>query len=394
MSQFDVVIDRYDTSAIKYDGLAKLYGKSDLLPMWVADMDFQAPKEVVEAVVARAQHGIYGYALDGDYYKNYPVAWQEKQHHIKYDPNSVFFTPSVLSSLNLAILAFTEENDKIMMSVPTYGPFVNIPTAANRPWVGSDLKKVGDTYTFDWKDFEQKIVENDVKIYILCNPHNPTGRVWTEEELIKVINICQKYGVFVISDEIHSDLIMPGQTFVPLMKVARQLGYQAEVMIMSSPTKTFNLAGLQVSYYLLENQSRQDKMAKVANYNHVSGQLNNFAYISMVAAYEYGSTYVSELTSYIYENYLYLKEELASHCPKAALTDLQATYLTWLNVDYLEITEEALKDETIAQGLAIQTNSDFFEVNDVCLRINLACPRATLKKGVALLIASLKALEK
>lgn len=392
MSQFDEVIERRGTCAGKYDGLKLLYGNADLLPMWVADMDFKAPKEVIEAVVKRAEHGVFGYSMFGSFYTDAPINWHEKRNNITYKKDSIFFTQSVLRSLNLAILGLTNEGDSVMISIPTYGPFAKVPAEAKRNWVGSHLRKTGHSYEIDFQDFEETIIKNNVKLYILCNPHNPTARVWTEKEIVTILSICKKHQVLVVSDEIHSDLIMPGQTFIPAMKVAREIDYDQSLMVLTAPTKTFNMAGLQVSYYIVENKELQAKMAEAKAYTHVSDLLNNFSYISLEAAYEHGDSYVDELTAYIYENYQYMSKELEQHCPTVEVTDLQATYLTWLNVNYLNTTEEVLRKTMVEHGLAIQTSQNFFEKDDLCIRVNLACPKESLKKGIAMLVNGINSL--
>ncbi|MDF0479023.1 PatB family C-S lyase [Vagococcus sp. PNs007] len=392
MNKFDEIIERRGTGSVKYDGLEMLYGDADLLPMWVADMDFKVPEEVTKALVERAQHGVFGYTLPDPNHTIAPVEWHEKRNSISYDRESIFFTSSVLCSLNLMIVGLTEEDDTVMMSMPTYGPFVKVPTGAKRNWVGSSLVKSESTYNYDFEEFEKQLIENDVKLYILCNPHNPTGRVWLEEEIERVLEICHKHNVIVISDEVHSDLIMPGHSFTPAMKVARKLGYSEEIVILTAPTKTFNMAGLQVSYYIVENEEYKVKINEAKDYTHVSDLLNSFSYVAMKAAYEHGSDYVDELTSYIYSNYLYMKEVLADKCEFVKVTDLQATYLTWLDVSSLGISEENLRVQLVKSGLAVETSQDFFEINDVCIRINLACPRSVIKEGITRLVSALNEL--
>lgn len=389
MSQFDEVINRRGTNSKKYDRLLVQYGDADLLPMWVADMDFKAPQAVIDALVKRAAHGIYGYPLEGAFHREAVVKWHEKRNGITYEPTTIFYTPTVVNSINLAILAFTEEQDSVMMSIPAYGPFVTIPENAKRQCVTNQLKVIEGEYVFDFPSFEAAIIKHQVKLYILCHPHNPTGRVWTAEELETLLRICQKHHVMVLSDEIHSDLIMPGQSFVPTMSVARKIGYSDRVMVLSSPTKTFNLAGLQVSYYILEDLELQKKLSAVRDYILSTDRLNGFSFVGLEAAYEHGDSYVDELTTYVYQNYLYLKAELSKHCPLVTVSDLQATYLPWIQVDKLGITEEALKAATQAHGLAIQTSGDFFQTEPLAIRINLACPRTIAEKGIDLLIKSL-----
>lgn len=394
MSKFDEIIERRGSHCGKYDGLGLLYGNPDLLPMWVADMDFYPPKEVVEAIEKRAHHGVFGYSLFGSFYREAPVKWHQQQNDITYKEDSIFFTSSILKGLNLAVIAFTEEGDNVLLSMPSYGPFVHVTTGAKRNWIGTDLIMNGSQVEFDFEDFETKIINNDIKLYVLCNPHNPTGRIWTEDEIEKMMRICQKHNVLMVSDEVHSDLIMPGHTFVPAMKVARKIDFDQSLCVLIAPTKTFNLAGIQVAYYIVENEVLLGKIKEAEAYTHSSDLLNNFSCLAMEAAYEHGATYVKELTEYVYGNYKYMRSEIERECPQVVITDLQATYLVWLNVDYLNVTEDAMRDSLVAHGLALETSKDFFEHDKRYMRVNIACPRETVEKGTKLIIECLKDLEK
>lgn len=391
-SYFDQVIDRRGTIAGKWDGLDFMYGQSDLIPMWVADTDFRAPREVVAAVIERAKHGIYGYGFYGFAYKDGPIAWHEERNQITYKADSLYFTPNVVVSLNNVVRALTEEGDKVIVFNPTYGPLEKQPRYAKRQIVRAKLLKDGGRYEIDFQAFEELIREQAIKLFILCNPHNPTGRVWSEQELIKLVTICQRYGIPIVSDEIHSDLIMPGQTFTPIMAVARHLNFDQEVVMLSAPTKTFNMAGLQVSYYMTENKEYADKINQVKEYSHTSDLLNSFGYLALTKAYEHGADYVDTLNEYIFSNYEYLVCELKTHCPIAEVTKLEATYLVWIEVSSLELTGKELRSKMVDSGVAIQSGDDFFEEDGLFFRVNIACPRETLEQGLKAIVSCLKAL--
>lgn len=378
---FNEVIDRRGTISGKWDGLEVMYGQSELVPMWVADTDFRAPREVIEAVCERAKHGIYGYAFYGFPYKEAPIAWHQRRNQIAYEEDSLFFTPNVVVSLNNIVRALTEEGDKVLLFNPTYGPLEKQPVFANRQIVRARLLNPHSRYEIDFQGMEQLVKDHEIKLFILCNPHNPTGRVWTESELSQLLKICQRKGIPIVSDEIHSDLIMPGQRFTPMMKVARALEYEQEVIILNAPTKTFNLAGLQVSYYITENKAYVEKINQVKDYSHTSDLLNSFAYLAMTKAYEHGADYVDTLKEYVYDNYLYLVNELAV-CPFAKVTKLEATYLVWIDVSSLPLTGQELRGKMVASGVAIQPGDDFFEEEGLFFRVNIGCPRKTLEQGV------------
>lgn len=232
-----------------------------------------------------------------------------------------------------------------------------------------------------------QVLMADVKLFVFCHPHNPTGRVWNEEELSGMVRCCQQQGVLIVSDEIHSDIIMPNQKFVPLMAVARELDYAQNVVILNAPTKTFNLSGLQVAYYVAENPDHVEKINQVRAYSHTTDLLNSFAYLALTQAYAHGASYVDSLIAYIYDNYHYLVSALRV-VPWAKVTVLEGTYLAWIDVSSLNLSEQALRTRLVASGVAILSSRDFYEDN-FFIRVNLATARQTLKKGVAAIVQAL-----
>lgn len=392
-SYFDEVVNRRKIHSGKWDGLEVLYGNADLVPMWVADTDFRAPKEVIDAIVARAQNGTFGYSLIGSMFKNVPIAWQKKRNQIDYSPESTFFINNVVVAMSTAVRALTKEGDNVLVATPTYGPFIKTPLSARRKVITSKLQQQNDKYVFDFADIEEKIRSNDVKMFILCNPHNPTGRVWTQQELTQLLEICKKYNVIVVSDEIHSDLLMPGQQFVPAMKVAREINYAQNMVIASAPTKTFNLAGIQVAYYFVENPVFIEKMNEERDYCKNSDLLGAFAFWAIQEAYAHGAGYVDTMTQYLQANFNYLKEQFAARCPEATVINLESTYLAWVDLRaYKNIDNQGLRKEMIKYGTAIQAGNEFFE-EDNYIRINIACPRKTLEAGVNNILNCLEALK-
>ncbi|MBP1042390.1 aminotransferase class I/II-fold pyridoxal phosphate-dependent enzyme [Vagococcus sp. BWB3-3] len=356
---FDKVIERRGTNSGKWDNW-QTEGTGQLVAMGIADTDFRPPREVVTAVIERAQHGIFGYGKYGENYRESVMDWHLKRHQIHYQKESIFFTPNVLVALNNVVRALTEEGERIMLFNPTYGPLEQQPLFAKREVVRARLLKKGNRYEIDMAALEE-LMATEVKLFILCHPHNPTGRVWTEPELKAIVTSCQRHGVLIVFDEIHSDIIMPDQHFIPLMAVARELNYNQNVISLNAPTKTFNSSGLQVAYYIAENPDHVEKINQVRAYSHT--------------------------TDYIYGNYHYLLQALAA-VPQVRVTALEGTYLAWLDVSALNVSEEDLRTRLVTSGVAILSNSDFFEEN-LFIRVNLATARQTLEKGVAALVQGL-----
>lgn len=394
ISYFDKVINREGTIAGKWDGREIIFGKKDIIPMWVADTDFRAPMELIEAMEKRVANGAFGYAFYGGKYTDVIIDWQERRNNVSYKKESIFYINNVVLTISTVVRALTAEGDNIIVSTPSYGPLIKAPTAARRNVIKFPMTRVGNKYQIDFEKFEKSIEENDVKMYILCNPHNPTGKVWTKEELIRVFEICQRHDVIVISDEIHSDLILPGYHFTPAILAAREVGWDDHLIVASAPTKTFNIAGLQVSYYIVENQDFIKKINEEREYSKASDLLGLFGLIGIIETYKNGDSYVDALTDYLAGNFAYLKQELAAKYPSAKVTDAEATYLAWIDVTYLTekgITPEKLKKSMVDHGVGIQTTEDFF-AEDLCFRINLACPRTTLEQGLACVISCLNEL--
>lgn len=388
MSQFDEVIPRLGTNSEKWDGAETLFGKKDIIPMWVADMDFKAPEAVLNAFEKRIQHGIFGYTKSEASMTKAVIEWNKTRHDFLIDPSAILFNSAVVPSISLAVRALTKPSDKVLMHSPIYPPFFKVTgNETKREVVLSPLKFTGTRLEMDFADMEQKLATNDIKLFLLCNPQNPGGISWKKEELTKLVDLCERYNVPIVSDEIHADLVAKHLVHTPLVKAAPH--YKNQIITLMAPTKTFNLAALKVSYLIIDNPEYRAKFNELQQYVHSPG-INEFGQIALEAAYNEGSAWLDELRDYIYGNFEYVKEELRKNCPEIGVTELEATYLMWLDARKLKKDEAALYQDIIDAGCGVQMGSGFGAVADKFIRLNIACPRETLQKGVQALIAGIQ----
>lgn len=390
---FDAVYSRKNTNCAKWDAVPDLYKNNDLVPMWVADMDFKSPQAIIDTLTTISTSGFYGYPLqDLTETKGYVKAWlaNENDWHIQND--DIFFIQSVVKGLYILMHSLTSVGDAILVHTPCYHPFEDVVINTKRKLIKSPLIENEAGYSYDYNDFEKQIIEQNIKATIICNPHNPVGRVWTKEELAKVIAICEKHNVLIISDDIHSDLIMPGYSYRPMTLVTPR--YATNIVTLKSISKTFNVAGIHIGYFITTCPDYQKKINDYLTYQHDAFYPNVFAAQTLKAAYTDGKPWLEALCPYIYDNFQYLKEQLSAAVPNARLHNLEATYLCWLNVNYLNVSEEMLQNALDSAGVGIQTTTNFGLDQGLYIRINIACPRALMKQGVAALIDGLKKLEK
>ncbi|WP_088840715.1 MalY/PatB family protein [Listeria sp. ILCC797] len=388
MSQFDEVIPRLNTNSEKWDGAEALFGRKDIIPMWVADMDFRAPKPVLDAFRKRVDHGVFGYTKCEDGMTKAILNWNKTRHGFDVDSDAILYNAAVVPSISLAIRALTKPSEKVLMHSPIYPPFFKVTgDETKREVVLSPLKHTGTRFEIDFADMEQKLAQNDIQLFLLCNPQNPGGISWKKEELTQLVELCARYNVPIVSDEIHADLVMKNHVHTPLVKVAPY--YKEQIITLMAPTKTFNLAALKVSYLIIDNPDYRAKFRELQQYVHAPG-INEFGQIALEAAYNEGAEWLDELRDYIYENFQYVKAELNTHCPEIGVTELEATYLMWLDARALKKDEATLYQDIIDAGCGVQMGSGFGAVADKFIRLNIACPRETLKKGVAALIAGIQ----
>ncbi len=377
---FNIVVNRKNTNCLKYDFAVRRGRPENVLPLWVADMDFKVAPEITQAIEKRVAHGIFGYSEVKEEYFEAVSAWMEQKHgwHVKED--WLVKTPGVVFALAMAVQAFTEPGDAVIIQQPVYYPFSEVIADNGRRIVDNTLElKEDGKYHINFEDFEQKVKENHVKLFLLCSPHNPVGRVWTKEELKKIAAICRKYDVIVVSDEIHEDFVFNGkhQVFADLSEDAKN-----RTITCTAPSKTFNLAGLQVSNIWIANPNLREKFKKqiaAAGYS----QLNTLGLTACEAAYRYGGEWHAELLGYLKSNLNFLREFLQTRLPEVKLIEPEGTYLVWLDFGSLGLTEEQ-REELLTKkaGIWLDSGAIFGAAGEGFERINIACPRSILKDAL------------
>lgn len=376
---FNKIIDRTNNFSAKWSEMNKNFGSNDLLPMWVADMDFLTAPCIMEALKDRLEQGIFGYTTRPSSYNESIVNWLDNRFSWKIKKEWLMFSPAVITSISLLIQNLTQKNDKIMIQEPVYSPFHNIVELNERDLVISPLIKLDDgSYIMDYEDIEAKI--KDVKIFILCNPHNPVGRVWAREELTRLGQICLKHNVIVISDEIHSDIILKNHKHIPFASISKE--FCKNTITCMAPTKTFNLAGLQSSFLVMSNPYYYEVMDRAFSTLDIKRN-NAFSLVATEAAYNYGEDWLDELIKYIEDNVDFAIEYIKTHMPKLKVKKPEGTYLLWVDFNSLNVDEKDLKDALINKGkVALNSGSSFGIGGDGYYRINLACPRAMVLEAL------------
>ena len=377
---FDQVIERKNTLSLKYD-FSKERGKpEDILPLWVADMDFMTTNEVISELKKCVELGVYGYSESKEDYFKVIQNWYQRYFQWHLEPSWLIKTPGVVFAISAAIRAYTKENDSIIIQTPVYYPFYEVILDNKRNLVTNPLLLKNDHYEIDFIDFERKIIENNVKLFILCSPHNPVGRVWRKDELINLGNICLKHNVKVISDEIHCDFTYPGHKHYVFASLDPQ--FLMNTVTCTSPSKTFNLAGLQVSNIFIPNLKMKKKFEKAVAQTGYS-QLNLFGLVACKAAYEFGDIWLKELKLYLIQNLDYIRNFLKNELPLVSLIEPEGTYLVWLDFRKLNLSEEKLEkliDEKA--GLWLDSGKMFGIEGVGFQRINIACPISILEKAL------------
>ena len=375
MVNFNKKIDRSENDSRKWAGRKSYFGREDLLPMWVADMDVEAPNIVIEALKNKADQKIFGYTMENERYIGSLVNWVEKKHGYKLSCDRIAHSPTVVTSLNLLIKTLTNEGDNITIQSPAYPQFVKQIKSNNRKVMINELVEKEDGYEIDFIDFEEKI-KNSV-VFILCNPHNPTGRVWTREELSKIAEICVKYGVKIISDEIHSDLILNGK-HLPIAS----LGKQVELLVYTclSSTKTFNLAGIQSSFVVFPTTEEKESFVEELSLIGVH-EPNSFCMDMVISAYNHGEEWLEELIDHLRGNIEFAIDYIGRNIPQIKVKKPEATYLLWLDLRGCRLSDEKLKERLVEDGgLALTMGGAF--MGSGFARMNIACPRYMLEDGL------------
>ena len=380
MFDFDRVIDRRGTNCVKFDAAEANGYSADILPLWVADMDFQAPACVRDALKKAIEHGIFGYPITGQGYYDAIIGWFHTRFGWEVKQEWIVQTPGVVFALAAAVRASTQPGDAVLVQPPVYYPFYNVIRQNDRKLVESPLVYADGKYTIDFADVEAKIVENGVKLFILCSPHNPVCRVWSAEELAKLGAICKRHGVSVISDEIHCDFAFPEYPHTPFVKACPEM--TDSTIICTAPSKSFNLAGLQTSNILIpggELRAAFQREMDIVSYHGV----NCLGAVACQAAYEGGAEWLDACKAYMRGNLDYVREFLAENIPQIRLVEPEGTYFAWLDCSGLGLSKEALDDLMANRAnLWLDSGAIFGECAALFQRVVLACPRATVMQAM------------
>ena len=389
---FDKIIDRRNTDCLKYDFAVQRGRPQDVLPFWVADMDFPIAQEITEALVQRCQHGIFGYSEATDPYFDALQKWYNKHFHWQVQRPWLIKTPGVVFALAIAVKAFTEPGEGVLVQQPVYYPFTEVIKDNGREVVNSPLILKNGHYEMDFANLEQKLADPKVKLMFLCSPHNPVGRVWTEAELRKVGDLCLKYNVITVSDEIHSDFVWDDNAHTPFATLGEE--YQQNCIVCTAPSKTFNLAGLQVSNIFIPNQKVRRAFRKqidAAGYS----QLNTLGLVACQAAYAYGEEWLTQVKAYIRSNITFVDDYLKQNLPQIKMLPIEGTYLVWLDCSALGMTADEREQWLWHEAkLWLDGGGIFGKEGEAFERINVACPRATLLQGLEQLKAAVEGLKK
>lgn len=387
---FDKVVNRRGTNCLKYDFAVERNMPADILPLWVADMDFPVAEEITKELEKVVAHGIYGYSDSKESYYNAVAQWMEQYHNYHVEQEWLVKTPGIVFAIATAVKAFTKEGDSIMIQSPVYYPFSQVVKSNHRVLIDNVLKEQDGRYTMDLQDFEEKIVNHQVKMFILCSPHNPVGRVWSREELQRVAEICLKHHVLVISDEIHADFNYPGYEHSIFTTVDKRL--EEIAIVCTAPSKTFNLAGLQISNIFIANETLRNLFKKEINKTGYS-DINTMGLAACESAYRSGREWLEELKVYLKGNLDYTREFLLQRLPHIKLVEPEGTYLLWLDCRDLAMNREELENFIVHKaGLWLDGGTMFGESGEGFQRVNIACPRSTLTKALEQLEAAYKML--
>lgn len=373
---FDEIVPRRDTNSYKWDAASE----EGVLPMWVADMDFRTAPTVVEALRRRVEHGIFGYTKVPSAYYEAVINWFARRHGWQIDREWIIYTSGVVPALSAVIKALTIPGDRVLVQTPVYNCFFSSIRNNGCEVVTSPLVYMNETYRINFEDLERKAADAKVKLLLLCNPHNPAGRVWTRQELIRIGEICLRNDVTVVADEIHCELVYPGHTYISFASISED--FRKYSVTCTSPSKSFNLAGLQIANIIVADEYMRMKIDKVININEVC-DVNPFGVEALMAAYNHGEEWLEELKHYLSVNYNYLKAYFNEYLPQFPVVMLEGTYLVWVDCSVLkrsskEIVETLLKEEK----LWVNEGSMYGEVGEGFIRVNIACPRQTLIDGL------------
>lgn len=379
MYNFDEIINRNGTDSVKYDELDINFGKSDLMPFWVADMDFRLPNFAIDALLERAEHGVFGYTRRSDEYYNSIINWLKSKHDFQVKADDIEYGPGVVFLLNMMIRLFTNKGDKIIIQPPVYYPFFGVIEGNERVIVENKLVEVNGKYVMDYEDLEEKAKDPDVKMLILCSPHNPMGRVWTKEELEKLGRICIDNDVLVVSDEIHFDLVFKPNKHIPFGSISEE--FKMKSITCTAPSKTFNIAGLHNAYCIIHDKSMMEKYRKELKLLDLNRN-NTFSTVIAPVLYNNGKEWLDELLNYLKANMDFVCNYVSENFEQIKTSEIEGTYLMLLDCRELELNSDELDNLFVDAGIALDSGHWFGENGKGFMRLNLACPRSMLETAL------------
>lgn len=374
---FDKLTERRGTNSYKWDSPVD----ADVLPMWVADMDFEVAPAITKALQERVTQGIFGYTMVPDSYYEAIVDWFKRRHGWTLERDWILYTTGVVPAVSCALKALTLPGEKVLVQTPAYNCFFSSIANSGCQLAENELVYEDGTYHVDFDDFERKCADEKTTVFLLCNPHNPAGRVWKREELERMNDICLKHGVKVVSDEIHCELVMPGFRFVPFASVSTAC--RDNCVVLNSPSKAFNIAGLQIANIICADAAVRRRIDRAVNINEVC-DVNPFGVLALQAAYTAGEEWLDELNAYIHGNYELVKDFVAAEMPKLKVVRMEGTYLVWLDVMGLESTSDELTDKLLKEAKVMVNSGTMYgrRAGEGFIRLNIACPRARLLEGL------------
>ena len=378
MFDFDKIIDRKGSDSVKWDLRKSIFGNADVLPMWVADMDFETPEFVTKAVIERAKHPVYGYSFFNDNYFKTLIAWNKRRHGWEIEKDWIVFSPGIVTAVKAAVLAYSTEGDGVIVQPPVYFPFFDAIKINKREQLSNQLLHLNQTYKIDFEDLERKA--KHAKLILISSPHNPVSRCWTKEELLQLGEICLKNEVIIISDEIHADLILPGHKHIPLASLSDKL---AEITVTCmAPSKTFNVAGLFNSSIIIKNKKLREQFVSVMESLHLVHS-NVFAMTASEAAYADGDKWVDEMMAYVKGNFDLLENFLKTELPVLSLTKPEATFLAWIDFSKTGLSNKKIRTKLVEEaGLGLSPGTVFGDGGSGFMRMNLGCPQSVVTEAL------------
>ena len=377
MYDFDQLMNRRGSHSVKWDEPEQ----EGVIPMWVADMDFMAAPAILEALRKRVEHGVFGYTLVPDAYYDAIVNWFGRYHHWTIDRQDIIYTTGVVPAISCAIQALTMGGENVLIQTPVYNCFFSSIRNSGSNILENPLKRQCDTYVIDFDDFERKCADEKTTAFLLCNPHNPAGRVWTKEELTRMNDICMRHHVRVIADEIHCELVMPGYTFTPFASISEAC--RDNSVTLNSPSKSFNIAGLQIANIICHDPAMRRRINRQVNINEVC-DVNPFGVEALMAAYNESRDWLVALNDYLWENYQALCRFCEEQLPQWKVLKLEGTYLPWVDITATGMTSDALADLLLSEAKVMVNSGTMYgaQTGEGYIRLNIACPRAQMLEGL------------